>query len=531
MRGSLLYALGISVALWSVGPPQVSPARGEEAAPTVLLAAARAKDQRASRAEQRRNLSEIQRCLTATGYYKGPVNGRLNKQTRRAFWFFKQENGLKALSDPFSPRASEKLFELCKAEDDRRAALETAPAGLSPPAPEAAPAEEERPSAAEPVDCLYPDIAALLEKSRRRKPDAPSCARSCLPKPAGLGATELDLIAEEYDLAWCESCLAMSTPLPLEDILRLERASGVEICAAPYQLRSYVAGRRAVSEAPRALWRGLPPGTGNEKSIAVIVSVDDYPDAVVEGGTARADADAMVTLLVEHLKFDQDNLIELRDAKTADFERVFGPAAPVDGKFESELSARLKANPDAPVIVYFSGRGGVSVETGETFLVPSGTPRHRETGEGFPLAALYERLAALDAKSVLVLLEASFASDPTGTVLAPNMPLQEARILPAAPLPRLSVISAATGDQRTLSDPQWGAGLFTRRLVEAMAGRADAAPIGDGDLQTSVSEIYAYTAQFTRRAAARSYGLMQTPSLSLQTDRISVVGRLEGPTQ
>ena len=45
--------------------------------------------------------------------------------------------------------------------------------------------------------------------------------------------------------------------------------------------------------------------------------------------TSRNDAGAMYSFLTEHLGYRQDNIIDLRDAKKADFERLFGAVAGV----------------------------------------------------------------------------------------------------------------------------------------------------------------------------------------------------------
>jgi len=50
--------------------------------------------------------------------------------------------------------------------------------------------------------------------------------------------------------------------------------------------------------------------------------------------------------------------------------------------------------------------------------------------------------------------------------------------MPATPVAGLAVFKASDRDQRTIQDPEYDIGLFTRYLIEGFAGRAEEAPIG-----------------------------------------------------
>ena len=79
-------------------------------------------------------------------------------------------------------------------------------------------------------------------------------------------------------------------------------------------------------------------------------------------------------------------------------------------------------------------------------------------------------------------------------------------------------------DQKTIKDPEFGIGLFTRYLIEGLAGRADEAPIGNDDKRIDTVELYVYTADAVRTAARKSFGLEQKPMLG-KIDNL-VVGNL-----
>ena len=92
------------------------------------------------------------------------------------------------------------------------------------------------------------------------------------------------------------------------------------------------------------------------------------------------------------------------------------------------------------------------------------------------------------------------------------------------PVPGLAVFTAGDRDQQTLEDPEFGIGLFTRYLIEGLAGKADEEPLGNNDKRIDTVELYVYTANMVSLAARKSYGLEQKPILS-KIDNL-VVGRL-----
>jgi uncharacterized caspase-like protein len=96
--------------------------------------------------------------------------------------------------------------------------------------------------------------------------------------------------------------------------------------------------------------------------------------------------------------------------------------------------------------------------------------------------------------------------------------------MPATPVAGLAVFKASDRDQRTIQDPEYGIGLFTRYVIEGLAGRADEAPLGNGDKRIDTVELYVYTSDMVRTAARKSFGLEQKPMLS-KIDNL-VVGNL-----
>jgi hypothetical protein len=339
------------------------------------------------------------------------------------------------------------------------------------------------------------------------------CERACLPPPKGLAQAQLDALQADGGVVWCRACVPIDGNLALDDVRRIERAGNVEICATPArQVARYgegiTDGLRSYTRV-RELYRALPPAPEDPEAVAVIIGNRSY-DKLPRSVTSYNDADAVYSFLTEHLGYRPDNIIDVRDAKKTDFERVFGG----EPGFEGELARLVRSQPNAKVLIYYSGHGATDGAQSETYLVPANAEPFQEEISGYKLSTLYANLAALDAKSVLVLLETEFGEDHGVYVLPPNLPEMKLSALPRAPLPALTVLIAADRGQRTLVDMNYDIGLFTRYVIEGLAGSADLAPVGDGDGEVDSAEIYAFTAAFVDLAARKTFGLLQQPVFS-----------------
>jgi hypothetical protein len=96
--------------------------------------------------------------------------------------------------------------------------------------------------------------------------------------------------------------------------------------------------------------------------------------------------------------------------------------------------------------------------------------------------------------------------------------------MPVDPVPGLAVFKASDRDQKTIKDPEYGIGLFTRYMIEGPAGRADAGPVCNDDRRSDTVELDVYTDDAGRTGARKSFGLEQKPLLS-KIDNL-VVGNL-----
>lgn len=508
-----------------------------EPPPTDVPAPVEAEDEQepALSPEQVQAISRAQSCLTALGYYKGAIDGRRGKETWTAYWHFKHDHGLSGYSDLLADAVQQKFASLCKGPETTAAlstevqpatapqtdaappGSETAPTNDTAPNTEAAPAVEQvapsPPTARLDIYCLPEDLIALLRRAHGPGISVTQCEKACLPSPTGLPQPYLDELQSKFGIAWCRTCVPFTGHLALDDVKRIERAGNIELCATPSRQlprRGVPAGEPLKSYTKvRELYRALPPAPDASDTVAVIIGNRDYAK-LPPSETSQNDAGAMFAFLTEHMGVRPDNIIDLRNAKKADLERLFGTAPGVGG----DLAHLVRSNPGAKVLVYYSGHGGTDNAETETYLLPIDAEPYREAQSGYKLSTLYASLAKLDAKSVLVLLESEFGEEHGANVLPPNLPETSNQALPRAPLPNLTVMIASDRGQRTLIDSTYDIGLFTRYLIDGLAGKADLRPIGNGDGSLDSAEIYAYTAAMVEIAARKTFGLLQNPIYS-----------------
>src|SRR4029077_14446300 len=99
-------------------------------------------------------------------------------------------------------------------------------------------------------------------------------------------------------------------------------------------------------------------------------------------GAAANEAGAVFAFLPEHLGYAPDNVIDVRDTKKLELERLFGAGEGAD----STLNRLAHAHPGANFIVYYAGLGATDEAQSEIYLLPVDTERFREERSGYKLS-------------------------------------------------------------------------------------------------------------------------------------------------
>lgn len=374
------------------------------------------------------------------------------------------------------------------------------------------------------IRCLPQDLYDLMVEAYGKRPAVGPCPTACLPKPAYFSTPKLDAIAAKSGITWCENCVQVGPYMPLASLLKLEALAHVTICVAPDSCvypGTYPGGAAEPRVEIRTVFKDLPAGVKNEGNLAVVVGNQTYLGELPVNAYGASDADAVTALLIDQLGYRKENIIDLRDASLADFERVFGSDANPGG----EIAKRIDKKDPGDVFIYVASHGMTNEDDGkQVYLLPVDAKLGKLDETAYPLQELYDNLGKTGARTTMLVLESNFAKNLDELIDPPNLPALEVEAMPATPVPGLAVFKASDRDQRTIQDPEYGIGLFTRYLIEGLAGRADEAPLGNGDKRIDTVELYVYTSDMVRTAARKSFGLEQKPMLS-KIDNL-VVGNL-----
>ena len=358
-------------------------------------------------------------------------------------------------------------------------ATSAAATGLAGPAEDPAPIQSLAKIEPAANRCLPDDLYDLLEETYGKPPALDRCPSACLPKPASFTPAELDAAAAKSGINWCDNCVQVGGYMPLASVLKLENAANLTICVNPDMCRLPAAiggpasGRRARHRDPHRV-QGPAGRASRTKAISPSSSATRTIRATCPTiPTASADADAVMALLVDQLGYKQENIIDLRDATLSDFERVFGSESDPEG----ELAERIDKKDPGDVFIYVASHGMVKEDDAkEAYLLPVDAKLDDLDKTAYPMQELYDHLGKIGARTIMLMLEANFAKNLDELIDPPNLPELEVEAMPVDPVPGLAVFKASDRDQKTIKDPEYGIGLFTRYLIEGLAGRADAAP-------------------------------------------------------
>lgn len=178
---------------------------------------------------------------------------------------------------------------------------------------------------------------------------------------------------------------------------------------------------------------------------------------------------------------------------------------------ESWLPRNVK--PTSRVFFYFSGHGAPNINTGQAYLVPwDGDPSFLED-TAYPIERLYKSLNKLNAKQIFIALDACFSGAGGRSVLADGArPLVTKVDLGKIPGGKISLLTAASGNEITTTLKQEGHGIFTYFLLQGLNGAAK-----DSQGRITVKSLYRYLKPKVQDEA-RLQNREQTPTVSYKSD-------------
>lgn len=502
------------------------------AAPQALASAQRKRELGKVYRRPLMRVGRIQFCLSRIDRYEARITGRENTATVRALRRLRDDWQLRSDNVMQDWALHAVLWRQCRdawvaggGSIDRFGLASIAPAAQPMAAfmrrPSAAAVEPPGPPPADgaalaaTMFCLPIDLREILARSHGQRRDIGICELPCLAPVADFGGDDGQTSLRRLGVTWCKDCVRYKSLLGLDEIMQIEQAGKLMLCPEPRR-QSRVRAEptaRLTSDAlrgVRSLFRRDVRPAEPHNAIAVIIGNANYSNRLPVRPSAERDAAAMRALLVERLGFRSARVIELKDATFADMEGIFGTVSSVRGL----LAERLKDSSLAPVYVYYTGFGAISGENGEAYLLPVDASPNQVATTGVRLDTIYQNVTRMGAGPVTIVFEADFASDPAGPVMAPNAPGTRSSVLPKLAIRGLTVFTAAERDQRTLEDPDFGMGLFTRHLIAGLSGYADEAPLGNVDGVVDTSEAFVYASYRTGMTARKVFGVLQHPTIS-----------------
>jgi len=255
----------------------------------------------------------------------------------------------------------------------------------------------------------------------------------------------------------------------------------------------------------------------NNDDVAVIIGNKAYADQdIPEVRFAHNDAKAMKQFVQNVLKIREENIIYLEDATQAKMQSTFGRQGNHRGKAFQYVKPGV-----SKLYVFYSGHGLPGQHDQKSYLLPVDAEIATADINGYPTDLLYKNLNQIEAKSVMVFLDACFSGNSDGGSLITQA--SGASILPA-PTPNddqnesLTVITAASNDQLASWDEESRHGLFTEYLLRALYGEADK----NNDGLVKLDEVSVFLKEDMRYKARRTYNRDQVPDISGNSDQILV---------
>jgi hypothetical protein len=240
--------------------------------------------------------------------------------------------------------------------------------------------------------------------------------------------------------------------------------------------------------------------SSKNNAYAVVVGIESYRDNLPKADFAANDAKLMGEYLVKVLGYSEENVVVRLDANATrnDLEKYV----------ESWLPNHVEK--DGSVFIYFSGHGAPNPKTGESYLVPyDGDPTFIDK-TGYPLSRLYQHLADLPAKEVVVVLDSCFSGAGGRSVIAQGMrPIVTELKSPLLAKGKTIVLSASTGQQVSSTYGAKFHGLLTYFFLKGLQVEGDTNKDGAIELK----ELFDYLSPQVARVARREFNNEQTPQL------------------
>ncbi len=257
----------------------------------------------------------------------------------------------------------------------------------------------------------------------------------------------------------------------------------------------------------------------NHDAIAVIIGNQHYssysPD-VPDVDFAIHDAEVVKNYVIQTLGYREGNIIYETDATLSDLRSIFG----IEGDPDGRLAQWVKPG-KSDVFIYYSGHGAPDIEERKSYFVPVGCHPEDVRFNGYPLDLFYHNLSQIEARSIMVFIDACFSGgSQKGMLISAASPIT---IHVTNPVPGWSnglLFTSSSSEEVSSWYPEKMHGLFTYFFLKGLQGDADT----NRDGQISAGELFSYLSDRTEGVPYWARRLhkarRQTPTFFGSDDRI-----------
>ncbi|HUL00423.1 MAG TPA: caspase family protein, partial [Nitrospirota bacterium] len=237
----------------------------------------------------------------------------------------------------------------------------------------------------------------------------------------------------------------------------------------------------------------------NKNSYAIVIGIEQYRQKLPKADFAAHDAQTLTEYLIKVMGYPAENIVTLinEHAAKSDLEKYF----------EKWLPNNVKAG--SSVFIYYSGHGAPNMASGDTYLVPyDGDPSFIDE-TGYSVQRMYAALRKLPAKKVIVALDSCFSGAGGRSVIASGARPLVMNLKTASVPKNMTVLSASSGEQISMSYDEKNHGLFTYFFLKGI--KIKEVVQQDGSLD--ISELFEYVKPQVQSISRSKYNNEQTPQM------------------
>ncbi len=274
--------------------------------------------------------------------------------------------------------------------------------------------------------------------------------------------------------------------------LQLDLGSGndaVNRNAAPERVNS-----PSVQIADNSLDMNIPTTSlSSENTFAVIIGNENYLQ-VSKVDYANNDAKVFAAYCQKTLGLPEKNVRSYHDATYAMMMSAIADIKRIAAAYRGDIN----------VLFYYAGHGVPNETNHSAFLLPVDVDGS-QTELCLGVDKLYQELASMNVRRVVVLMDACFSGSQRGEGMLASARGVSIKAKPSAPQGNMLVFTAATGDQTAYPYKEMGHGLFTYFLLKKLQDTKGAATIGD---------IVSYVSEKVEQQSVVVNGRSQTPTFT-----------------